>query len=435
MEKLYRQARWLALLGSVLLVGQLWLSWPWPRIPGAIYLQSCPEGARVDFPSAGSLHGFHRKTIGHTPGPLPIDPKERANFTLVLSLWGYHEEVVHLSSEELIRGERSVELRPRWPILPSLCYAVRDYAPLLLFLLLAIAFGVFKVRPLRLRERRLRELLEQKELQPGAELLGYRVEAELGRGGMSRVYRVRRVHGGEQLAMKVLRSDWAADPIARRRFQEEVDIWRKLSHPHIVHLLDWGESAGFVWLITELVVGTPSEELAHPSFELLEVWAEQLASALDYAHGQGVVHRDLKPANVIIDSRKRARLLDFGVAGRLSEVGESSGNSGTLGFMAPEQLQGAAVAASDYYALGCTLYALACGSGPFAQCEGLQILAAQAQGQYRPISQVRSDCPPAFAELVEKLLEVEPQSRLSSLQAIAPFLAESRSWRTSSAEA
>ena len=103
--------------------------------------------------------------------------------------------------------------------------------------------------------------------------------------------------------------------------------------------------------------------------------------------------------------------------------------------MAPEQLQGAAVAASDYYALGCTLYALACGSGPFAQCEGLQILAAQAQGQYRPISQVRSDCPPAFAELVEKLLEVEPQSRLSSLQAIAPFLAESRSWRTSSAEA
>ena len=429
---MYREARWVVGTLVLLLLAQVALSRPKALVPGGHYLSTQPSGAYLAVSTASSLGGFEVKPLGRSPGPLQLGMDEQSNFTFVISLLGYRTKTVHLTPEQLRAGNVQVALEPVVPLLSPALYLARDYPFLTLSLLLTGAFLLLRVRPKIRHERQLAELLSLDELKPGAELMGYAVKEELGRGGMSRVYRVQPLEGKGSLALKVLRADWTRDARALERFRNEIDLWRGLSHPNIVHLLDWGESSGFVYLVTELVEGKSLDEVPCPSFEQLEDWAEQIVAALAYAHVQGMAHRDVKPANLIVDARGRVFLLDFGIAARLSD--EPTGSSGTVGFMPPEQLDGQGGLAVDFYALGCTLYTLAAGRQPFAGDDTVQILARQARSDYPKLAEARPDCPPDLSELVELLMHLQPQQRLTDPEVVLAYLRASRAWRVSAAD-
>jgi serine/threonine-protein kinase len=430
----FGQARRVVAVVVVLLLGQaaLLLEARRARQAGGIYLSTRPARAMIEMPSAASLGGFKVKPLGRAPGPLPLTLEERSTFTFVVSSWGYQSKNVHLLPAQLASGQAQVVLEPVVPLLVPALYLLRDFPFLALALALSLHFLLRRAWPEWKRTRQVGQLLSLEELQPGAELMGYLVEVEIGRGGMSRVYRVKRVGGpAESLAMKVLRPDFSQRPEAKRRFRDEIDLWRRLSHPNIVHLLDWGESDGFFFLVTELVQGVPLDQADRPSIAKLCEWGEQIVSALRYAHHLGIVHRDLKPANLILSSR--VQLLDFGIAVRAEPEGRS-GSEGTIGFMAPEQYEGKVGPATDYYALGCTLYTLASGRPPFQAEDTLQLLARQARSLYVPLAELRPDCPPALDTLLAALLVADFEQRLCDPLAVLDYLSESKAWRVSSAE-
>jgi serine/threonine-protein kinase len=191
----------------------------------------------------------------------------------------------------------------------------------------------------------------------------YVLEQELGRGGMATVYVTRDLKHDRFVALKVLRPDLAAS-LGSERFLREIRLTARLEHPHILPILDSGEAAGLLWYTMPFVRGETLRDRLKREVQLpVEAAVDltrQVASALDYAHREGVVHRDLKPENILL-ADGQARVADLGVAkafagaegGNLTETGLALG---TPAYMSPEQASGGAVdARSDVYALGCVL--------------------------------------------------------------------------------
>ncbi len=215
------------------------------------------------------------------------------------------------------------------------------------------------------------------------ELAGYFPDLEImelvGSGGMGAIYRVRQKELGRVVALKVLSDHLAADPSFVERFSREARVLAKLSHPNIVTLYDFGMTGRHVYLLMEFVDGVNLREAMETgefsSSETLEL-AEELCSALKYAHGQGVLHRDIKPENILIDSEGRVKVADFGIA---KLVGEEEAGSVTLTmqgsvlgsphYMAPEQVESPATVdeRADVYSLGVVLYELLTGKLPLGR--------------------------------------------------------------------
>ncbi|WP_405133957.1 MDR family MFS transporter [Nocardia sp. NBC_01388] len=258
---------------------------------------------------------------------------------------------------------------------------------------------------------------------PGGIFAGYEIQGVLGRGGMGTVYAAQHPRLPRLIALKLLNQDVAADPELRARFEREATLVARLDHPGIVSVLDRGIEDGQPWLAMQYIQGTDTTRLDPRTLTVeraVRIIGE-VASALDYAHGQGILHRDVKPANILLTTAEagrmeRAVLTDFGI-GRLLASNTQLTSSGTfvatLAYAAPEQLSGDPVdARSDQYSLACTLFALLTGHAPFAGTDPGQVVTGHLVKPVPPIG--RPDVPPRLNTVVARAMAKHPAERFRS---------------------
>ncbi|HSR91975.1 MAG TPA: serine/threonine-protein kinase, partial [Gemmatimonadales bacterium] len=273
----------------------------------------------------------------------------------------------------------------------------------------------------------------------------YALERELGSGGMATVYLAEDLRHGRKVALKVLRPELAAT-LGPDRFAREIKIAAQLQHPHILPLLDSGESRGpdgsgpYLFYVMPYVEGeslrdrlTRHGEL--PISEAVRILTE-VADALAHAHSRGVVHRDIKPDNVMLTGR-HAMVTDFGVAKAVSEAtGRNTLTTagvalGTPAYMAPEQAAADPHVdhRADIYAVGAMAYELLTGRPPFTGLTPQEVLAAHVTQAPQPVATRRAACPPALAEIVMKCLAKRASDRFQNadelLRSLEPLVTTS----------
>jgi serine/threonine-protein kinase len=257
------------------------------------------------------------------------------------------------------------------------------------------------------------------------------LEKELGRGGMATVYLARDLRHDRHVALKVLRPELAA-ALGPERFVREVRTTARLQHPHILPVLESGESLGQLWYTMPYVRGESLRDRLRREAQLqVDVavdLARQVSIALDYAHREGVVHRDLKPENILL-SEGQALVADFGVAKALSAGGESqlteAGMSvGTPAYMSPEQASAGQVdGRSDIYALGCVLYEMLAGEPPFTGRTPQAILAKRVLEPVPHVRTVRENVPEPLEQAITRALAKAPADRFATAGDFAHALA------------
>jgi eukaryotic-like serine/threonine-protein kinase len=256
----------------------------------------------------------------------------------------------------------------------------------------------------------------------------YRIERELGGGGMSKVFLAEEVALHRRVVIKVLSTEVAAE-ISGERFRREIQLAARLQHPHIVPVLQSGETDGVPFYTMPFVEGESlrarlDQRGAMPFADALPILRDVLR-ALEYAHGAGVVHRDIKPDNVLLAGNS-ASVADFGIAkaitaaraegaagATLTSVGMSVG---TPAYIAPEQAAGDADVdhRADLYSFGCMAFELIAGEPPFNESSPQKMLAAHLSKPPRELATLRSDVPRALADLVKRTLAKDPADRPQS---------------------
>ncbi|MFT5457822.1 MAG: tRNA A-37 threonylcarbamoyl transferase component Bud32, partial [Myxococcota bacterium] len=282
-------------------------------------------------------------------------------------------------------------------------------------------------------------MAEARSLRPG-DLLGGRfaILGELGRGGSATVYLVDDRVRGERVALKVLHDHLAADPSARRRLRREVLASSRIRHPAALVANELHEVDGRLALSLPYHAGSTVHELVGQSGPLpgatVESIALQLAEVLTASHRAGVLHRDLSPTNVLVSRDGQVALTDFGLA-RVGEGGtRSTSTLGTSGYSAPEVWEGSrSDPRSDLYSLGAVVYLAATGRGPFAAPTAVASLQRQLDGAHRPLGEARPDLPAHVCQLVDRLLDVDPERRPAGARAVVDAL-QTRSLQSAPAE-
>jgi serine/threonine-protein kinase len=253
----------------------------------------------------------------------------------------------------------------------------------------------------------------------------YRLERELGGGGMARLFLAVETALGRQVVVKVLPPD-TASALNAARFQREIELTAHLQHPHILPLLSAGARDGLLYYITPFIAGESlrhriEREGALPVVDACR-YLRELADALAFAHAEGVVHRDMKPENVLLQGG-HALLADFGVAGALIAARATQGEGGRLTstghsvgtplYMAPEQLAAddQVDGRADIFALGMMGYEMLAGERPFAGRTGAQLLVARLTETPPLLHTVRADVPPELSEAINTALAHKPELR------------------------
>lgn len=260
----------------------------------------------------------------------------------------------------------------------------------------------------------------------------YTLERELTGGGMSRVFVATDTALGRKVVIKVLPPELAAG-VNHERFRREIQVAAQLQHPHIVPLLSAGEQGALIWYTMPYIHGQSLREtLASgrpiPIKDVVRILHE-VAEALEYAHGMGVIHRDIKPGNVLMQG-PHALVTDFGVSKAISAAMPQSGYTsagmaiGTPAYMAPEQIAAdpAADHRMDLYALGLLGYELLTGKVPFKEASPQQTMAAQLTRDPEPVERSRPDVPAALRQLLSHLLQKSPADRPASASEVVAVL-------------
>ena len=252
----------------------------------------------------------------------------------------------------------------------------------------------------------------------------YIVERELGRGGMATVYLAEEKKHGRKVAIKVLRPEITA-ALGTERFLREIGIAARLSHPHIVPLIDSGKAGGLLYYVQPHVPGGSlrerlTEARRLPLKDALRI-AQEVGAGLDFAHRKGFVHRDVKPENILL-ADGHAVLADFGVAracrdaeagDRVTEIGLAVG---TPEYMSPEQASGESElgAASDVYSLACVIYEMLAGEPPFTGNSPRAVMAQHVTERPRPVRGLRPEVPLTVERALAHALEKDPDQRFAS---------------------
>ena len=266
----------------------------------------------------------------------------------------------------------------------------------------------------------------------GSELAGYRIEAPIGRGGMGVVYRAEQVRLGRKVALKLLAPELAENQGFRARFEHESRLAAVLDHPNIVPLFEAGEADGLLFISMRYVEGTDLRDLLSRDGRLeperaLAI-AAQVASALDAAHDRGLVHRDVKPGNILIasdvaaDRPEHCYLTDFGLTKDTSSPVELTATGtfvGTIDYIAPEQIEGAAAAGrGDQYALACVLFECLTGHLPFPRDEEISVMWAHLQDEPPTVTATRPELPRAIDAVIARALAKDPEKRYETCTAM-----------------
>lgn len=401
-------ARWLLCFCYVTLTLKLGLAAP-ERVRQVTFSTS-PTGALV-------LDNYGHE-LGRSGQPIRLDLGKYARESYLIVTFqakGYRDRQEHI----LIAN-----LTERWPATGSL--ELESLSPPWLpwmggFLGLGVVVAVWQVRRRALKGAEGDRLDSMVQRQVGP----YQLVERLGEGGMATVYRGRSTQSpdGEWVAVKLLRKSLLEDDFLAR-FRREAQITKRLNHPHIVRVLDWGDEAEFAYLVLELLEGgTLRDRMRGLAIAPAEVWQalEPICSALACAHQAGVVHRDLKPENLMITQNGTLKITDFGLAFTVdqSRLTQSGTTLGTPAYMPPEQIQGQPPDPTmDQYALGAVAYELLTGHPPFEAAEVIQLLFKVMTDPVPPPSQW-IELTPDIDRVLLRMLAKNPADRYASVEVAA----------------
>ncbi|MEU8836023.1 serine/threonine-protein kinase [Streptomyces sp900116325] len=276
----------------------------------------------------------------------------------------------------------------------------------------------------------------------GRQIADYRVESEIGRGGMAVVYRARDLRLDRTVALKLLAPELARNDTFRKRFTHESRVAAAIDHPHIVPVFEAGETEGILYIAMRYVAGQDLRALIDRQGPMQIATAvriaAQVASALDAAHDHDLVHRDVKPGNILVaagtdsDHPEHVYLTDFGLTKKsLSLTGFTSVGQfvGTLDYVAPEQISGRPVdGRCDVYSLACVVFETMAAAPPFQRDDDMALLWAHQFDPPPPLTGRRPDLPPAVDDVLVKALAKSPDDRYDScLQFVAALRSAARS--------
>jgi serine/threonine protein kinase/TPR repeat protein len=256
-------------------------------------------------------------------------------------------------------------------------------------------------------------------------LLGqYEILSELGSGGMGVVYRALDIELQRTVALKRLRSEFAASPAVLERFRREAQLQGRLNHPNIAQLHSLAQTPDAFCIVMELIEGVALKALIPMSWQEAGPILLQVLDGLGYAHSQGVLHRDIKPENILIDRRGTAKVMDFGIAHAVGaqRLTREKALIGTIEYMPPERIQGGQVDnRSDIYSIGMVLFEVLTGRLPYSVTSEYEVMKWHVESAPPPLSHF-IQAPAALDEIVQKASAKRPEDRYASCEDMAAAL-------------